>query len=113
MGFSMIESIKEVRERLQFPELDMRIGIHTGTIIGGIIGTEIVRYDIYGPDVMIANKFEEEGKTGFIHISEATKEILDQDKRKSFNIAPNGAVKVDKLNAEFNGYILSKKKFEN
>lgn len=72
----------------------MRIGIHTGTIIGGIIGTEIVRYDIYGPDVMIANKFEEEGKTGFIHISEATKEILDQDKKKSFNIVPNGSVKV-------------------
>lgn len=47
----------------------MRIGIHTGTIIGGIIGTEIVRYDIYGPDVMVANKFEEYGKTGAIHIS--------------------------------------------
>ncbi len=58
MGFSMVECIREVRERLKFPELDMRIGIHTGTIIGGIIGTEIVRYDIYGPDVMIANKFE-------------------------------------------------------
>lgn len=47
----------------------MRIGIHTGKVIGGIIGTEIVRYDIYGPDVMIANKFEEKGQTGAIHIS--------------------------------------------
>lgn len=90
----------------------MRIGIHTGTIIGGIIGTDIVRYDIYGPDVMVANKFEEYGKTGFIHISEATKEILDEDKKKSFNIVPNGVVKVEKLNAEYNGYILTKKKFE-
>lgn len=29
----------------------MRIGVHTGKIIGGIIGTSIVRYDIYGKDV--------------------------------------------------------------
>lgn len=96
---------------MDFDDLDMRIGVHTGTIIGGIIGTEIVRYDIYGPDVMVANKFEEFGKTGFIHISESTKDILDQDQKKSFNIAPNGIVKVDKLNAEYNGYILTKKKF--
>ena len=53
----MVEVIQKIREELKFYDLDMRIGIHTGTIIGGIIGTEIVRYDIYGPDVMIANKF--------------------------------------------------------
>lgn len=57
MGLAMVESIQRIREELDFSELDMRIGIHTGTIIGGIIGTEIVRYDIYGPDVMVANKF--------------------------------------------------------
>ena len=32
-----------------------------GKVIGGIIGTNIVRYDIYGPDVMIANKMESNG----------------------------------------------------
>ena len=73
MGIAMVETIQKIREKLAFPELDMRIGIHTGTIIGGIIGTEIVRYDIYGPDVMIANKFEENGFLGHIHISESTK----------------------------------------
>lgn len=39
----------------------MRIGIHTGTIKGGIVGTDIVRYDIYGEDVGIANKMESNG----------------------------------------------------
>jgi class 3 adenylate cyclase len=58
MGLAMVEHIQLVREKYNFNELDMRIGIHTGTVIGGIIGTEIVRYDIYGPHVMIANKFE-------------------------------------------------------
>ena len=39
----------------------MRIGIHTGVLIGGIIGTEVVRYDIYGADNMIANDIESNG----------------------------------------------------
>lgn len=64
MGIAMVDAIQKIREKLNFQELDMRIGIHTGTIIGGIIGTEVVRYDIYGPDVMIANKFEEFGIIG-------------------------------------------------
>ena len=72
----------------------MRIGIHTGTIIGGIIGTDIVRYDIYGRDVMIANKFEEYGKTGCVHISSATKSILDTDQKNTFKVMPNGSVKI-------------------
>jgi hypothetical protein len=33
----------------------MRIGIHVGSFIGGVIGTDIIRYDIYGPDPLIAN----------------------------------------------------------
>lgn len=39
MGLAMVETIQRVREALNFHDLDMRIGIHTGTIIGGIIGT--------------------------------------------------------------------------
>ena len=47
----------------------MRIGIHTvqkkndllfiqGNVIGGVIGTDIIRYDVYGKDILIANKME-------------------------------------------------------
>jgi class 3 adenylate cyclase len=61
----MLKKIEEVKkEKPMLDCLNMRIGIHTGTIIGGIVGTEIVRYDIYGSDVVVANKFEETGKTG-------------------------------------------------
>lgn len=58
MGFEMISIIGEVRNRINYHELNMRIGIHTvidkfiiknqGSIIGGVIGTDIIRYDIYG-----------------------------------------------------------------
>ena len=51
---------------IKFDELDMRIGIHTGKVIGGVIGTDIVRYDVYGSDVVIANKMESNGEKGKI-----------------------------------------------
>ena len=41
---------------INFEKLDMRIGIHTGPVIAGIIGSTVVRYDIFGSDVLIANK---------------------------------------------------------
>ena len=55
----------------------MRIGIHVGSIIGGVIGSNIVRYDIYGPDVMVANKMESNGKPGRINVSERTKNFME------------------------------------
>lgn len=73
LGFEMIEIIKIVRTKINFPGLDMRIGVHTGSIIGGVLGTDIVRYDIYGSDVMIANKMESNGKKGAVQVSEETK----------------------------------------
>lgn len=50
-------------------QLNMRIGVHTvlfyyhikGEFLGGIIGTDIVRYDLFGIDVIIANKMESNG----------------------------------------------------
>lgn len=39
----------------------MRIGIHTGEIIGGVVGTNIIRFDVYGENVLIANQMESLG----------------------------------------------------
>ena len=50
-----------------------------GDIIGGVIGTDIVRYDVYGKDVVIANKMESNSTTGRIRISEAFKHVLEDN----------------------------------
>jgi class 3 adenylate cyclase len=78
LGFKMIEIIAQVRREIKFDALHMRIGIHTGKIIGGIIGTGIIRYDLYGKDVLIANKMESSGKEDSVHISDATRELLNK-----------------------------------
>lgn len=54
----------------------MRIGIHIGDIIGGVIGKSVVRYDIYGKDVLLANKMESNGERGRILLSEPLKNVL-------------------------------------
>ena len=79
LGLEMVKIIREVRIKINYQGLDMRIGVHTGSIYGGIIGTDIVRYDIYGKDVSIANKMESNGEEGNIIISETTKEMLERD----------------------------------
>ena len=69
----MIDIISDVRNLSENPDLkdlNMRIGIHTGKIVAGIIGTKIVHYDIFGSDVLIANKMESNGVAGKVVVSE-------------------------------------------
>ncbi|CAG9328260.1 unnamed protein product [Blepharisma stoltei] len=73
---SMIEVIEEVNYKYG-SELNMRIGMHTGDVIGTMFGTNIVRYDIYGSDVLIANKMESNGEAGKIVVSEDTKILIE------------------------------------
>ena len=78
MGFDMIEDIEKVNQAHDL-ELAMRIGLHTGSVTAGVTGTNIVRYDIYGPDVTVANLMESEGEAGRVNISESSKNILEQN----------------------------------
>ena len=76
-ALDLVKIIRKVNDKEGIdPRLDMRIGLHTGDIIGGITGTSIVRYDIYGIDVIIANKMESTGTAGRVKISQNTMKIL-------------------------------------
>ncbi|XP_057376750.1 adenylate cyclase type 2-like isoform X2 [Daphnia carinata] len=75
MGFKMIEIIRQVREDHQV-DVDMRIGVHSGSVISGLIGLRKWQFDIWSRDVTIANHMEQSGIAGGIHISMATKNLL-------------------------------------
>ena len=63
-GLEMVEIMNEIREQseiLAYKTLDMRIGVHTGKVVAGIIGSKVVRYDIFGEGVLIGNKMEQSG----------------------------------------------------
>lgn len=73
----MIEIVEKVGKAINYDGLHMRMGLHTGDIVGGVIGTDIVRFDIYGPDVLIANKMESNGVNDKLCVSEYTKNLLE------------------------------------
>ncbi|CAG9334460.1 unnamed protein product [Blepharisma stoltei] len=75
---AMLRVIEDINSEY-FTHLCMRIGIHSGNVIGGVAGTKIVRYDIYGRDVLIANKCESNGIPGKIVVSEYAKNLLQKN----------------------------------
>ncbi|CBY35074.1 unnamed protein product, partial [Oikopleura dioica] len=71
MGLSMIETIKETRAHTK-KNVDMRIGIHTGAVLTGVLGLRKFQFDIFSTDTVIANNMESSGMAGKCHISKAT-----------------------------------------
>jgi class 3 adenylate cyclase len=67
---------------------ETRIGIHTGPVIAGIVGTKKFAYDIWGDTVNVARRMETCGETGKVNISGSTFRLIEQQ----FNCVYRGKV---------------------
>ncbi|KUJ53385.1 adenylate/guanylate cyclase domain-containing protein [Chryseobacterium sp. JAH] len=59
--------------------LDIRIGIHSGPVIAGIVGVKKFAYDIWGDTVNTAARMEQNSSLGKLNVSEATYQIIKDD----------------------------------
>ena len=66
----------------------IRIGIHTGPVVAGIVGVKKFAYDIWGDTVNTASRMESSGEAGKVNISEATYELV----KDKFNCIPRGKI---------------------
>jgi guanylate cyclase len=71
--------------------LTMRIGIHSGPVVAGIIGTHKFSYDLWGDTVNTASRMESEGIPGQIQVSPATYEVLAGN---GYLFEPRGVISV-------------------
>jgi len=58
------------------PFFELRIGIHTGPVVAGVVGTKNFAYDIWGDTVNTASRMESSGETGKANISGGTYELV-------------------------------------
>lgn len=73
-----MKKLKEASELEGMKYWDIRVGIHTGTVVAGVVGQKKLSYDIWGDTVNTASRMESSGEAGKINISGTTYEFVKE-----------------------------------
>ncbi|MDX1582438.1 MAG: adenylate/guanylate cyclase domain-containing protein [Thermoanaerobaculia bacterium] len=79
-----------LREARSDQDLKLRIGIHSGPVVAGVIGYSKFAYDVWGDTVNTASRMESHGIPGKIHVSEATYLRV----RDRYALEPRGSIEI-------------------
>ena len=68
----------------------VRVGIHSGPLMAGIIGSRKFAYDLWGDTVNLASRLESQGRAGWVQISSHTAQLIESE----FDVSPVGLVNI-------------------
>jgi class 3 adenylate cyclase len=88
-AFEMLEALRVFNRRHQL-DWQIRVGMNSGSVVAGIIGTKKFAYDLWGDTVNIAARMESQGQPGKVQVSAYVKELLDS----KFEFEPVGRLDI-------------------
>jgi len=71
-----VQSFNERKKLANKPQYDIRIGLHTGPVVAGVVGSKKFAYDIWGDTVNTASRMESGSESGRINISGETYKLV-------------------------------------
>lgn len=83
-----MDTYNKEREDQGLETFQVRIGIHTGPVVAGVVGTKKFAYDIWGDTVNIASRMESNGEAGKVNISQDTFNLV----KEKFECSPRGKI---------------------
>jgi class 3 adenylate cyclase/HAMP domain-containing protein len=89
MALDMLTVLKAFNARTG-ETLKLRIGIHSGSVVAGVIGMKKFTYDLWGDTVNLASRMESQGETGRIQLSPVTYALI----KSRFDCVPRGPIEV-------------------
>jgi len=98
-----IQKINEEKKKSGQNYFECRLGIHSGSVIAGIVGTKKFAYDIWGDDVNIASRMETASESGKVNISGSTYDLI----KKHFECRQRGEIEV-KNRGHINMYFIER-----
>lgn len=87
----MLDRKKEKEAKGEIP-FELRIGMHTGPVVAGIVGVRKFQYDIWGDTVNTANRMETNCEAGKVNISQSTYDLLKEN--PNFTFESRGKIEV-------------------